>query len=269
MEFNLKNDLVFFDVETTGLNVLKDRILQIALIKYLPGAEEAKTLKMLINPGIPISAESIKVHGITPADVANKPTFRQVAKELYEFIGNADLAGYNSNRFDIPMLMEEFYRAGYDFEIEHRKLIDVQRLFYKMEPRTLKAAYRYYCGKEMEDAHDALVDVQATVEVLKGQIKMYENRDYVEDSGNVLKNPVRNDMQAIHDFTNDLRIIDVTQRLKYNDEGKIVFNFGKYLNQEVKDVLQRDKQYFHWIMDKDFSIQVKKTIKKIMQESNA
>jgi DNA polymerase-3 subunit epsilon len=117
---------------------------------------------------------------------------------------DADLAGYNSNRFDIPMLMEEFYRAGYDFEIEHRKLIDVQRLFYKMEPRTLKAAYRYYCGKEMEDAHDALVDVQATVEVLKGQIKMYEDRDYVEDSGNVLKNPVRNDMQAIHDFTNDL-----------------------------------------------------------------
>jgi len=139
MKFNLKKDLVFFDVETTGLNVLKDRILQIGIIKYSKNVEEPEELKLLINPGIPISNESIKIHGITPADVANKPTFRQVAKQLYEFIGDADLAGYNSNRFDIPMLMEEFYRAGFDFEIEHRKLIDVQRLFYKMEPRTLKA----------------------------------------------------------------------------------------------------------------------------------
>ena len=268
MEFNLKKDLVFFDVETTGLNVLKDRILQIAIIKFTREKTEPDTLKMLINPGIPISNESIKIHGITPADVANKPTFRQVAKQLYDFIGDADLAGYNSNRFDIPMLMEEFYRAGFDFDIEKRRLIDVQRLFYKMEPRTLKAAYRFYCGKELVDAHDALVDVQATVEVLKGQIKMYEDLDYIDGEGNVIEKPVKNDIQAIHEFTNDLSIIDVTQRLKYNDEGKIVFNFGKYINQEVREVLSRDKQYFHWILEKDFSVQVKKTIQKIMKEKD-
>lgn len=264
MEFNIKRELIFFDVETTGLNVLKDRILQIGIIKYIPGKTEAEELKMLINPGIPISEESMKVHGITPADVANKPTFQQVARKLFDFIGNADLGGYNSNRFDIPMLMEEFSRAGFDFDIENRRLIDVQRLFYKMEPRTLKAAYKYYCGKELEGAHDALADVRATVEVLKGQLERYKDQDYIDGDGNIIKNPVINDIQAIHDFTNDLNLIDVTQRLKYNDKGDIVFNFGKYINQSVKDVLSRDHQYFHWILDKDFSIQVKKTIKKIM-----
>lgn len=268
MDFNLKRDLVFFDVETTGLNVLRDRILQIAIIKYFKDRKEPETLKMLINPGIPISEESMKVHGITPADVASKPTFKQVAGKLFDFIGDADLAGYNSNRFDIPMLMEEFYRAGYDFNIDHRRLIDVQRLFYKMEPRTLRAAYKFYCGKELTDAHDALADVQATVDVLKGQIERYKNTDYEDDSGNVIEQPVKNDMQAIHEFTNDLKIIDVTQRLKYNSEGKIVFNFGKYINQEVSQVLDRDKQYYNWIMEKDFSVQVKKTLEKIMSEKN-
>ena len=266
MEFNLTRDLVFLDVETTGLNVLKDRIIQIALVKYRPGQQDPLEMKMLINPGIPISEESMKVHGITPADVAGKPTFPQVAKSLYEFIGNADLAGYNSNRFDIPMLMEEFDRSGLDFDIDKRRLIDVQRLFYKMEPRTLRAAYRFYCNKEMTEAHDALADVKATIEVLKGQLAKYEKEDLIDEDGNVIEKPVQNDMQAIHEFTNDLNIIDVTQRLKYNDQGKIVFNFGKYINEEVLEVLKRDKPYFHWILEKDFSVQVKKTIKKIMEQ---
>ena len=269
MEFNLKKDLVFFDVETTGLNVLKDRILQIALIKYQPNVNEPIELKMLINPGIPISLESIKIHGITPEDVRNKPTFPQVAQKIYDFIGNADLSGYNSNRFDIPMLMEEFARAGYDLDIENRKLIDVQRLFYKMEPRTLKAAYKFYCDRELVDAHDALVDVRATVEVLKGQITKYKGQDYFDADGNKVEAPIKNDMQAIHEFTNDLSIIDVTQRLKYNDDKEIVFNFGKYINERVVDVLQRDKQYANWILEKDFSVQVKKVIKKILKEINA
>jgi DNA polymerase-3 subunit epsilon len=266
MDFKLKKDLVFFDVETTGLNVLRDRILQIAIIKYFRDGREPASLKMLINPGIPISEESMKIHGITPADVANKPTFQQVAAQLYDFIGDSDLAGYNSNRFDIPMLMEEFHRAGFDFDIENRRLIDVQRVFYKMEPRTLRAAYKFYCNKELTDAHDALADVQATVDVFKGQISMYEDVDYTGDDGKIVPNPIRNDMQVIHEFTNDLNIIDVTQRLKYNSEGKIVFNFGKYINEEVKEVLKKDKQYYHWIMEKEFSVQVKKTLKKLMKE---
>jgi len=269
MDFNLDKDLVFFDVETTGLNILKDRIIQIGLLKYKKDNPVPDELEMLINPGIPISDESMQIHGITPADVSNKPTFQQVAKKLYEFIGNADLAGYNSNRFDIPMLMEEFVRAGFDFDIEHRKLIDVQRLFYKMEPRTLRAAYRFYCGSKMENAHDAMADVKATVEVLKGQLQKYKDHDFEDRDGNIIEKPVKNDMKAIHEFTNDLSIIDVTQRLKYNAKGEVVFNFGKYINQVVKEVLSRDKQYYHWILDKDFSIQVKKTIKKIMQSNEA
>jgi len=264
MNFNLDKDLVFFDVETTGLNVLKDRILQIGFMKYQKGKAEPIELKLLINPGIPISQESMDIHGITPADVKNKETFQQVAKQLFEFIGDADLAGYNSNRFDIPMLMEEFNRAGYEFEIDKRRLIDVQRLFYKMEPRTLRAAYKFYCDEKLEGAHDALADVRATVEVFKGQLRKYENISFEDNDGNLVEKPIKNDMQAIHDFTNDLKLIDVTQRLKYNGEGKIVFNFGKYLNQEVKEVLDRDKHYANWILEKDFSIQVKKIIRKIM-----
>lgn len=266
MQFNLKKDIVFFDVESTGLNIIKDRILQIALIKYKPNEPEPEEIKMLINPGIPIGEEAMKVHGITPEDVANKPTFPQVAKELFEFIGDADLGGYNSIRFDIPMLMEEFDRAGFEFELDNRNLIDMQRLFYKMEPRTLSAALKFYCGKKIENAHDALADVKATVDVLKGQLKMYDGVDYEDNDGLVTKAPVVNDMAALHNFTNDLKILDVTQRLKYNPKGEIIFNFGKYANQKVIDVITKDRNYYHWIMEKDFSVQVKRILKKLMDE---
>lgn len=266
MDFKLKNDLVFFDVETTGLNVLKDRIIQIALIKYKKNVPEPEELQMLINPGIPISEESMRVHGITPADVANKPTFIQVAKQLYNFIGDSDLAGYNSNRFDLPMLMEEFNRAGYDFNIDQRLLIDVQRIFYKMEPRTLRAAYKFYCDQELTNAHDALADVRATVKVLKGQIHKYQDQNFEDENGRIIEKPVQNDMEKIHQFTNDLTQIDITQRLKYNDKGEMVFNFGKYMNQKVVDVIKMEKQYYHWIMEKDFSVQVKNALRKLVKE---
>ncbi len=269
MQFNLKRDIVFFDVETTGLNVINDRIIQIALIKYKKGEENPEELEMLINPGIPISQEAMSVHGITPEMLRNKPTFQQVAKQLYEFIGNADLAGYNSNRFDVPMLIEEFARTGYDFDIDNRKLIDVQRLFYKMEPRTLKAAYKFYVGSNLENAHDALADVRATVDVLKGQIEMYKDVDYVDKDDNVVPTPVKNDMDAIHEFTNDLSVVDVTQRLKYNSDGVIVFNFGKYVGKPVAETLYHDRNYYNWILNKEFSYQVKKTVKKLLKEYEA
>jgi DNA polymerase III subunit epsilon len=265
-KLNLTRDLVFFDVETTGLNVLRDRILQIALIKYPKNGDEPKELSMLINPSIPIALDAMAIHGITPKDLANKPTFGQVAQQLFDFIGNADLGGYNAARFDIPMLMEEFARVGLEFDVSKRRIIDAQRIFYKMEPRTLKAALRFYCQKELEDAHDALADVRATVDVFKGQLAYYEGKDLYEEEGKVIETPIKNDMQVIHDFTNDLNTVDVTNRLKYDHKGDIVFNFGKYQGQLVSEVLQKDKQYYHWIQEKEFSAQVKQIVKRIKNE---
>jgi len=266
MKFNLKRDLVFFDVETTGLNILRDRIIQIGLIKYEKGKEEPIEMELMINPGIPISEESMSIHGITPNDLRNKPSFAQVAQKLFDFIGNADLSGYNSNRFDIPMLIEEFARAGFDFEIEQRKLIDVQRLFYKMEPRTLKAAHKFYVGTDFKNAHEALSDVRATVNVLSGQLEKYKDVDFEDNKGNLIKSPIKNDIDALHEFTNDLQIVDVTQRLKYNSQGIIVFNFGKHIGQPVAEILANDRQYYNWILNKEFSHQVKKIVRKLVKE---
>lgn len=266
MKYNLNKDLIFFDLEATGLNVMRDRIIQIALIKYPKDGSEPEELEMLINPSMIITEEAMKVHGISPADVANKPTFPQVAQKIYDFIGDADLAGYNSNRFDVPMLMEEFDRAGFDFDVSKRRLLDMARIFYKMEPRTLSAAVKFYTGKKMENAHDALADVRATIAVFDGQLKMYEGRDYEDGDGNITEAPIRNDIQVLHDFTNDLRHVDVTQRLKYDINGEIVFNFGKYQNQSVAKVLWKDRNYYNWIMNKEFSVQVKRTVEKIFKE---
>ncbi len=266
MTINLTRDLVFFDVETTGLNVIRDRIVQIALVKLRKNGQTTEELSTLVNPGIPISEESMAIHGITPKDVANKPTFSQLAQQIWDFIGDADLAGYNSNRFDVPMLMEEFARVGMEFEVSKRRLIDVQRIFYKMEPRTLKAAYRLYCQKELEDAHDALADVRATLDVFKGQLIAYEGKDLFDEEGNVVHAPIKNDIQALHDFTNDLNFLDATQKLKVQADGTVVFNFGKYVGQPVKDVLRQERNYGHWIMEKEFSSQVKQIIKQMMKE---
>ncbi len=265
MEFNLKKDLLFFDIESTGLNVIRDRIIQIGMVKYFASGKPTEEMVLLINPGIPISKEAERVHGITAKDLANKPSFQQVAQKIYDFIGDADLAGYNSNRFDVPILMEEFDRVGIDWDIEHRKMIDVQRIFYKMESRTLKAAYRLYCGKELEDAHDALADVKATIDVLKGQLQRYDGVDLLDEEGLTVAAPVKNDMKVLHDFTNDLKMLDATQRLKVESDGTIVFNFGKYIGQEVKEVLMKDKQYYHWILNKEFSAQVKKIVQNIVR----
>ena len=266
MPFNLDRNLVFFDVEATGLNVIRDRILQIALVKFPKKGGEPKELTMLINPGIPISEEAMAVHGITPKMLKNKPTFQQVAQELFDFIGNADLAGYNSNRYDVPMLMEEFARVGLEFKIKRRRLIDVQRIFYKMEPRTLKAALKFYCSKDIENAHDALADVHATIDVLKGQLERYDGVDYEDADGNVLTNPIKNDMQAIHDFTNDMRFLDATQKMKLDSNGVAVFAFGKYNGKPVGETCFKDRNYYNWILNKEFSSQVKQLVKEYFKE---
>ncbi len=268
MDLNLDRDLVFFDIEATGLNVVRDRIIQIALIKYSKKGGDPKELTLLINPGIPISEEAMSVHGILPKDVARKPTFAQVADQLFEFIGNADLAGYNSNRFDIPILMEEFARVGIEFNVSKRRLIDVQRIFYKMEPRTLKAALRYYRGQEMENAHDAMADVRATIAVFEGQLERYKDADYEDGDGHITPRPLEGGVKAIHEFCNDQRFLDATQKLRVDHEGKTVFNFGKYNGQPVEEVFARDKNYYNWILNKEFSSQVKQIVKHIYQEMN-
>lgn len=266
---NLTKPICFFDLESTGLSVIRDRIVQIGILKFEPGNPEPKELNMLINPGIPISEEAMSVHGILPKDLANKPTFQQVAQKIWDFIGDADLGGYNSNRFDVPLLMEEFARVGMEFSIDKRRLIDVQRIFYKMEPRTLSAALKFYCNKKMESAHDALADVRATVDVFMGQLKMYEGQDYINADNEVIPAPIVNDIQKIHDFTNDLNFVDATQKLKYNNDGVIVFNFGKHAGQPVAKTLANDHNFYNWILNKDFSSQVKQIVKKLVKEYKA
>lgn len=266
MNLPLDRDLCFLDIESTGLNVVTDRILQLAIVKYPKGGGEPQELSMLINPGIPISLEAMLVHGISPKDVANKPTFAQVGRKIYDFIGNADFAGYNSNRFDLPLLMEEFARIGMELDMTRRRTIDVQRIFYKMEPRTLKAALKFYCERDLEEAHDALADVRATVDVFLGQLKRYEGMDFVDEHGAVQSSPVTGDIQSLHDFTNDQRFLDATQKIRVDVDGVAVFNFGKYNGQPVAEVLVNDKQYYNWILNKEFTTQMKQIVKKLVRD---
>lgn len=261
IKFNLDRDLVFLDIESTGLHVIHDRIIQLALIKYTRDSDEPEEYMTMVNPGREISEESISIHGITPEMVADKPFFKDVAQEIFDFIGDADFAGYNSNRFDVPMLMEELDRAGVPLDMTTRRTIDVMRIFTKMEPRTLVAALKFYAGEDLENAHDALEDVRATVKVLHGQLNRYQDAPYDDGEGNITK-PIKNDMQALHDFTTDLRYADVTQKLRYDLEGRVVFNFGKYNGEPVGKFLYKDRQYLGWMLSKDFSYQVKDIIQK-------
>ena len=263
--FNLKRPLCFFDLEATGLNVVRDRIVQIAIVKIHPDGREEE-LELLINPGIPMSQEAIDVHGIQPKDLRNKPNFHEVAEKIHDFIGNSDLAGYNSNGFDIPMLLEEFHRAGIEFDLTKRKLVDAAQIFYKMEPRTLRAALKFYTGQDLENAHDAMSDVRATIDVLRGQIERYADVDYLDGDGNSLGRPVQNDVAQLHEFTTNNEYVDVTRRLKRDKDGEIVFNFGKFKGRRVKDILRSERNYYQWIMEKDFSVQVKQKVKELMHE---
>lgn len=260
MKLNLDRNLVFLDIESTGLNIVRDRIIQLALIRYHADGSTPAELTLLMNPGIPIPPEASAVHKITQAEVESLPAFHDYAPEILAFIGTADLAGYNSNRFDIPLLMEEFARAGYSFDTDGRRTIDVQRIFYRMEPRTLAAAYQFYCRKPLDNAHDALADVRATIEVLEGQLDRYAGVDLAQEEGETLVHPVRPSVQALHDFTTDPQSIDATNRLKLDHNGTIVFNFGKYSGRSVAEVLRSDPHYYQWIMNKEFSQQVKRLI---------
>lgn len=248
MKLNLKNPLVFFDLETTGTNINSDRIVEICYLKVYPnGNEEVKTLR--INPEMPIPAESSAIHGIYDADVADCPTFKAVARNIANDIEGCDLAGFNSNRFDIPVLAEEFLRAGVEIDMSRRKFVDVQVIFHKMEQRTLSAAYKFYCDKSLEDAHTAEADTRATYEVLKSQLDRYAD--------------LKNDVAFLADYSCFSKNVDFAGRMVYNEAGAEVFNFGKYKGMAVSDVLKRDPGYYSWMLNSDFTLNTKAMLTKI------
>jgi DNA polymerase III subunit epsilon len=262
MKLNLTRPLAFFDLETTGTNVVKDRIVEISIFKVMPDGS-SESLTRLVNPTIPIPPEVTAIHGIADADIADAPAFSQLAPVLEQFLQNCDLAGYNSNKFDVPMLIEEFLRCGIQFDIKKRRLIDVQNIFHKMEPRTLKAAYRFYCGKELVDAHAAEADTKATYEILLSQIERYEGVEHEDREGDVSM-PIKNDMDALHQFSYNQRNADLVGHIGYNNKGKEVFNFGKHKGRLVEDVFRSEPQYFDWMMKADFPLSTKNVIQAIM-----
>lgn len=258
MQLNLKRPLAFFDIETTGLSITADRIIEISILKVSPdNSEEQKTWR--INPEMPIPKESFKIHGISDEDVANAPTFKSAATEISKFLNNCDLSGYNAIKFDIPVLVEEFMRAGVDFDIKNRNFIDVQNIFMKMEPRTLKGAYRFFCHQELEDAHTATADTKATYEVLKAMLDRYENRDYEDNEGNKSK-AVVNDMNALHKFSSHHQNADLSGQIIFDKQGREVFNFGKHKGKTVEEVFAKEPPYYDWMMKGDFPLYTKKII---------
>ncbi len=250
MKLNLERPIAFFDIESTGINVSSDRIVEISILKASPdGSKEVYTQR--VNPTIPIPVQSSEIHGIYDADVAMEPTFQEVGPKIAAFMEHCDLAGFNSNRFDIPMLMEEFLRAGIDFPMKGRRFIDVQNIFHKMEQRTLVAAYKFYCDKPLENAHSAEADVIATYEVLEAQIERYNDR-------------LENDMGFLHQFSiQGGTPVDFAGRIVMNEDNVEVFNFGKHKGVPVTAILQNEPGYYGWMMNGDFPLYTKKVLSDI------
>lgn len=245
MNLNLKRSIVFIDLETTGVNVGADRIVEIAMVKISPnGTQDIRTYK--VNPTIPIPIETSKIHNIYDKDVVDCPTFKDLSKDINSFLGGCDLAGYNSNKFDIPLLIEEFNRCEIIFDITSRKLVDVQNIFHKMEQRTLSAAYKFYCNKDLTNAHSAEADTIATYEVMLAQLDKYES--------------LKNDIDFLSEFSSVTKNVDLAGRIVYNDKNEEVFNFGKYKGRTVVDVFKSDTSYYDWMMKGDFATNTKNVI---------
>lgn len=258
MELKLNKPIVFFDLETTGVNVGTDKIVEIAMLKIsINGKEEVKTYR--INPGIHIPEFTSVIHGIYDEDVADKPTFKELGGEISSFIGNSDLGGYNCLKFDVPMLVEEFLRAGLDFEVKGRSIIDVQNIFHKMEPRTLKAAHKFYCGEDFENAHSAEADIIATYNVLKAQLDRYQGVSYKAKNGSI-STPITSNVKELSEFTCQINSADLVGQIVFNDKGEEVFNFGKYKGVTVEKVLTTEPQYYDWMMKSDFPLYTKKVL---------
>lgn len=252
MKLKLERPIIFFDLETTGTNIVKDRIVELSYIKVFPdGTTESKSRR--INPEMHIPEESTAIHHITDEDVKDAPTFRQVSKALYSIFDACDIAGYNSNKFDVPLLIEEFGRAGMNFDISGRRFVDVQNIFHKMEQRTLVAAYKFYCGKNLEEAHSATADTMATYEVLLAQLERYPE--------------LQNDVEFLDKFSRSGRAVDLAARVVLNDNDVPVFNFGKHKGQPVKEVFRREPSFYSWMMQGDFPKNTKDVVTVLFRES--
>jgi DNA polymerase III subunit epsilon len=247
-KLTLKRPIIFFDLETTGTDNAKDRIVEYAFVKISPDGKKEKNVKR-INPGMPIPAEVTAIHGISDEDVKNAPTFKQVAHNLYEWMRGCDLGGYNSSKFDLPLLAEEFLRAGIQVDFTERHMIDVQQIFFKMEARTLSAAYKFYCDKPLDNAHSAEADIDATIEILGAQLERYEQ--------------LGSDVAALHQFTHTDEYVDYARRIVMKD-GHPVFNFGKHKGRKVEDIFNAEPQYYDWMMQADFALHTKQKISEIL-----
>jgi DNA polymerase-3 subunit epsilon len=248
MKLNLRNPLIFFDLETTGIDVALDRIVEISYLKVYPnGDEESRTMK--VNPTIPIPPKVTAIHGITDEDVKDAPKFNEVARILTRVFEGCDFAGYNSNKFDLPLLAEELLRAGVDIDLKKRKFIDIQVIFHKREQRTLSAAYKFYCDKLLESAHSAEADTKATYEILKAQLDRYAD--------------LPNDVDELSKYSSHNRNVDFLGRIIYDEEGIEVFNFGKYKGQRVEEVLKKDPGYYSWMMNGQFPLHTKNVLTSI------
>lgn len=252
MQLNLTKPICFFDLETTGVNITSDRIVEISILKVYPnGKEESKTWR--VNPEMPIPKEVTEIHGISDGDVADKPTFKALAKEVYNMIKDSDLGGFNSNRFDIPLLAEEMLRAEVDFDMKNRQSVDVQTIFHKMEQRTLSAAYKFYCDKSLDDAHSAEADTNATYEVLKAQLEKYDD--------------LENDTKFLAEFSSRKKFADFAGFIAYNKKGEECFSFGKHKGKLVTEVLEKEPGYFGWLLNADFPLYTKKVLTAIKLRS--
>ncbi|MCG8475982.1 MAG: 3'-5' exonuclease [Cytophagales bacterium] len=264
MQLHLKKPVVFFDLETTGTNISTDRIVEYAFVKINPDQTLEKRVSR-INPQIPIPLESSLIHGIYREDVADAPIFKDVARELDQFLQGCDLAGFNVLRFDIPLLVEEFLRAGVDFQISNRNLLDAQKIFHTMEKRNLTAAYKFYCDKELEGAHGAEADTMATYEVFKSQIERYDGQEMTDLKGNSL-GVITNDMDKIHEVTFH-KVVDLANRMSFNENGEEVFNFGKHKGKPVEEVLKSEPGFYDWMMRGDFPLDTKRKLTEIKLRS--
>lgn len=267
MQLKLTRPLVFFDLETTGVNVGMDHIVEICLHKILPdNSEEQMVLRIrpvdAAGKTVHIPEVTTAIHGIGDADVADKPSFKELAPKIADFIGDADLAGYNSNKFDVPLLVEEFLRAGVPFSLKNRQLIDVQNIFHKMEQRTLKAAYRFYCNKDLENAHSADADTLATYEVLKAQLDRYQGVDYTAPDGTVSQ-PVVNDVEALSRFSSNSNWADLVGHIAYDNQQREVFNFGKHKGKPLEEVFSVEPAYYDWMMKADFPMSTKSLLAEV------
>ena len=246
MKLNLKNPLLFFDIESTGLNVATDRIVEISALKVMPnGDQEIKTRR--INPTIPISPEAQKIHGISNEDVADCPTFKEVAKSLAQWMSGCDFSGYNATKFDIPLLAEEFLRAGVNFDFRKRRVVDVQNIFHKLEQRTLSAAYKFYCNKDLENAHSAEADTVATFEILEAQLDKYQG-------------VLENDVKFLSDFSAKTRNLDYAGRIILDENDTPLINFGKHKGKSVENVFKTDSGYYSWMMNGEFTLDTKQVL---------